>query len=170
MTNQQEEQIRSLRAQGVGYRNIAKVVNLSRDSVRNYCKRNNIAGPASVVKINMEIMMEDKTVCTYCGKPLNQNHTGRPKRFCSNRCRLKWWGQNRDKLKISQYAIYTFTCKHCGKEFKAYGNKKRIYCSHKCYIDDRFYYDVEEERYKPIKAKKGVIINKTDEYEVRKLS
>lgn len=71
MTNQQEEQIRSLRAQEVVYRNIAKVVNLSRDSVRNYCKTHNIAGHASVVKINMEIMMEDKAVCTYYGNPLN---------------------------------------------------------------------------------------------------
>lgn len=35
---------------------------------------------------------------------------------------------------------------YCGKAFVAYGNKDRKYCSHDCYIRDRFYQaeDVKE--------------------------
>ena len=33
---------------------------------------------------------------------------------------------------------YEYTCAHCGKPFTAYGNKGRKYCSHECYIADRF--------------------------------
>ena len=36
-------------------------------------------------------------------------------------------------------AIYTYVCAACGKQFEAYGNNHRKYCSHKCYINDRFY-------------------------------
>ncbi|RXM53885.1 RNA polymerase subunit sigma-70, partial [Clostridium tetani] len=32
---------------------------------------------------------------------------------------------------------------YCGKEFSAYGNKNRKYCSHNCYIRDRFWRDEE---------------------------
>ena len=34
--------------------------------------------------------------------------------------------------------VYTFICPECGKEFTAYGNAKRKYCSHVCYIAARF--------------------------------
>ena len=27
------------------------------------------------------------TTCRYCGAPITQPHTGRPRRYCSNRCR-----------------------------------------------------------------------------------
>ena len=29
-------------------------------------------------------------------------------------------------------------CPHCGKEFHIYGDRRRKYCSHECYIADRF--------------------------------
>jgi transposase len=34
--------------------------------------------------------------------------------------------------------FYTVKCTFCGTEFSCYGDKNRKYCSHKCYIDDRF--------------------------------
>ena len=40
-------------------------------------------------------------------------------------------------LKVNKKAFYTLTCKHCGKEFTAYGNQKRVYCCHDCYIKDK---------------------------------
>lgn len=39
---------------------------------------------------------------------------------------------------IYRKAVYAYTCAHCGKPFTAYGNKERKYCSHNCYISDRF--------------------------------
>ena len=143
ITALQEEQIRQLRSQGVGYRQIARRLNLSRDTVRYYCKANNLNGFQEAVQANIQRMMVDETVCTYCGADLTQPKTGRKKRFCSETCRRKWWNQNRDKINVSPDAIYAFTCKRCGKQFTAYGNPNRQYCSHECYISDRFW-DGEE--------------------------
>ena len=139
MTKQQEEQIRSLRMQGVGYKAIATVTNLSRDKVRYYCKTHNLAGYEAAVKANIVRMTEDKTVCSYCGKPLIRKNTGRPKRFCCDECREKWWKENRDMMVHHKEAIYQFECTGCGKKFSAYGNRNRKYCCHECYIHHRFW-------------------------------
>ena len=143
VTALQEAQIRQLRSQGMGYRNMANQLNLSRDTVRNYCKTNNLNGYREAVQANIQRMMEDDNVCSYCGAELKQPKTGRKKHFCNEVCRRKWWNQNRDKINVSPDAIYAFTCKRCGKQFTAYGNPNRQYCSHKCYISDRFW-DGEE--------------------------
>ena len=139
VTALQEEQIRLLRAQGVGYRQIANQLNLSRDAVRYYCKVNNLNGQGEAVQANIQRIMTDDTVCSYCGGFLVQPKTGRKRRFCCEACRRKWWGQNRDKIRKGAGAIYGFTCKRCGKEFTAYGNSHRLYCSHECFISDRYW-------------------------------
>lgn len=139
MTTMQEEQIRLLREQGVGYRNIGNIVHLSRDVVRNYCRTHNLNGYHDAVKKNMLRMIADRNVCTYCGAPIKQKKTGRPKKFCSDKCRLRWWQQNRDQMKKNPDAMYEFHCNYCGKPFTAYGNKKRLYCCHDCYVRDRFW-------------------------------
>ena len=120
VTALQEEQIRLLRSQGVGYRQIANQLNLSRDAVRYYCKANNLNGQGEAVQANIQRIMTDDTVCSYCGELLVQPKTGRKRRFCCEACRRKWWGQNRDKIRKGTGAIYGFTCKRCGKEFTAY--------------------------------------------------
>ena len=48
----------------------------------------------------------------------------------------RWWNSHLDLVK--RKAIYHFTCPTCGREFTAYGNAHRKYCSHSCYIEDRF--------------------------------
>jgi len=40
--------------------------------------------------------------------------------------------------------MYPAVCVRCGKEFLSYGNRKRKYCSHDCYIKARFW-EVEDE-------------------------
>lgn len=39
---------------------------------------------------------------------------------------------------INQDCEESIRCPHCGKEFHIYGDKRRKYCSHECYIADRF--------------------------------
>lgn len=39
---------------------------------------------------------------------------------------------------VNRKANYSCTCAFCGKQFTSYGNKHRKYCSHACYINDRF--------------------------------
>ncbi len=135
----QEEQIKLLRSQGAGYRQIANRLNLSRDAVRYYCKANNLNEHREAMKDNNQRIMAVNSVCPCCGKLLVHPKTGRKRRFCCDACRRKWWSKNRDKIQESPEAIYGFTCKCCGKEFTAYGNSHRQYCSHECYISVRFW-------------------------------
>ncbi len=96
--------------------------------------------PAKKPKVKKEPRWsEDKTACPYCGKQLSNPPTGRKKRFCSDDCRRKWWNSNRDKLNKSPGAQYEITCKSCGKRFISYGNTKRKYCSHDCYVNYRYW-------------------------------
>lgn len=74
--------------------------------------------------------------CLCCGKEVVQPRGRKEKKFCSDKCRNKWWNSNLDK--VNRKANYEFICPHCKKLFSAYGNKNRKYCSHACYIEDRF--------------------------------
>ena len=51
-------------------------------------------------------------------------------------CRNHWWKEH--PYIIDRKAYYDFTCPNCGKEFRTYGNSKRKYCCHECYIPHRF--------------------------------
>ena len=39
---------------------------------------------------------------------------------------------------VQRKAYTTFVCLACGKQVTVYGNDKRKYCSHDCYIEHRF--------------------------------
>ncbi|WP_110114244.1 hypothetical protein [Bacillus sp. CGMCC 1.16541] len=51
MNDEQRNQIRILRYQGVGYMKIGKTLGLSRDIIRNYCKRHGLDGRATELVI-----------------------------------------------------------------------------------------------------------------------
>lgn len=139
MTEFQAKQIRDLRLHGGGYRAIASVVGLSRDIVRNYCKSHGLDGLASVLTINMKEQMALGTVCLCCGKPIQQSATGRKRKFCSDKCRRDWWSAHQSDIQRKPSAYYELTCANCGKTFLSYGNRNRKYCSHECYVRDRFW-------------------------------
>lgn len=143
MTEEQKEKIKELRLQGVGYKGIANIVNLTRDSVRNFCKRNGLEGMSSLAARNIEEKMQNNILCACCMKPLKQKVVGKNKRFCSDECRRKWWKEHQEARRPKATAIYYFTCIRCGRSFSAYGNKNRKYCSHDCYIKNRFWRDEE---------------------------
>ena len=90
-------------------------------------------------KLNIREQMESGSACQCCGKPLIQPRTGRPRKFCSDKCRRDWWAAHTDRSHPRESAMYTTTCAYCGQEFRAYGNSKRKYCCHACYIRDRFW-------------------------------
>ena len=71
-------------------------------------------------------------VCPTCGEVFKTLGRGRPKRFCSDTCRMRYHHKNPtpENWKGTRIAV----CPVCGKEFQAsreYRNK-RIYCSHAC--------------------------------------
>ena len=129
----QKEQIRNLRREGMSYAKIAKQVDVSRDAVISFCRRN---GLQEIKKPIPVVNTDAADVCRECGKPLIQVDGMKRRVFCSKECRVKWWKEHPERL--NQKAVYQYTCLHCGKPFSAYGNSKRKYCSHACYISDRF--------------------------------
>ena len=139
MTDTEKKQIYDLRLKGLGYKAIAAVLGLTRDSVRSYCKRNGIDGDAMVVSLNVAEKKKQKLVCACCSKPIQQKKRGRSRRFCSEECRRKWWNDHTDKRTMKETAVYKYTCPTCNKEFSCYGNRRRKYCSHDCYIKSRFW-------------------------------
>ena len=126
MTEIQKEQITTLRLQGMGYMKIGKMLGISNDTVRSFCRRNGLSGETG----------KDAVLCKQCGKVIKIIPKQKPKKFCSDKCRTLWWNSHLEC--VERKAVYSYTCACCGKPFTAYGNKSRRYCSHKCYITDRF--------------------------------
>jgi len=134
MNDEQRHQIKTLRYQGFGYKQIANTTGLSRDSVRGYCIRNGLHGFATgLVKEYHKVMEEEFIFILFlnCGMEIRQNATGPRKKYCSMDCKRQWEKIHRRK--------HMFICVYCGKEFKALGTNERKYCDHNCYTRDRFW-------------------------------
>jgi len=134
MTDAQRHKIKSMRFQGFGYMQIAKVTGLSRDSIRGYCVRNGLNGFAKDLITEYRIILEEEfefELCPNCGKKIEQTKIGRKRKYCSMDCKRVW-----DKTHRKPYAL---CCDYCGKEFKSLGIKGRKYCCNDCYIKDRFW-------------------------------
>lgn len=129
MTTEQKAQIEKLRQENCGYATIAKILCLSVSSVKSYCQRSGLAGKRDI--------KEKGDRCKGCGKPIKQISGKKRMKFCSPACRQRWW--NTHQHEVCRKAVYTFDCAKCGKTFFAYGNKARKYCSHACYVADRFW-------------------------------
>jgi hypothetical protein len=133
MTDTQRTQIKELRLAGYGYTTIAKVIGLTKDNVKAYCRAHDLAGIKA--QSNARIT-PDQGFCQCCGKPLHQIPGRKKPKFCSADCRQQWWNTHPEK--VTRKAIYSFTCAYCGNLFTAYGNASRKYCCHNCYVAARF--------------------------------
>ena len=132
MTNEEKEMIKVFRDAGIGYSAIAKRMDISVNTIKTFCKRNDLGGDRSKLR-SLDLKIER---CDNCGKPVLQNKHRKRKRFCSDLCRNNWW--NAHQYQIDRKANYKFICKCCGHVFISYGNANRKYCSSKCYLKDRF--------------------------------
>lgn len=117
MTEIQKKEILSMRIKGMGYGEIAKGLELSINTVKSFCHRN-----------------EGK--CEQCGMPVQQLTGRKHKRFCSDSCRIRWWNAHKDL--VNRRRFYEVRCSYCQRDFYVYGKNKRKYCSHQCYINERF--------------------------------
>lgn len=132
MNDTQRKAITDLRLKGCSYLQISIKVGISENTVKTFCRRNNLKAENITSAIETK-----KGVCECCGKTTILTVGKKPKRFCSSKCRNKWWNANLDK--VNKKAHYDFICIHCKKPFTAYGNKDRKYCCHECYVADRYY-------------------------------
>ena len=134
MTESRKAKIIKLRAAGKGYRVIASTLGIPVNTVKSFCIRNHInaeTAPGLAASLPTET-----SLCDNCGKEIQQMPKRKKKRFCSDKCRNRWWNSHLSLVK--RKANYTFVCQHCGKEFSVYGDRRRKYCSHECYIAARF--------------------------------
>ena len=121
-----KEKIIEMRKQGFSYGMIAKRLGVHRSTVSSFCARKNIN----------QIISGKSVTCINCGEVFIQEPNKKPRKFCSDKCRVNWWNQNQDK--VNKKALYELVCLECGKPFTTYGNKKQKYCSNACYIANRY--------------------------------
>ncbi len=132
MDDNQKELINIFRQQGLGYKVIASKLNISVNTIKSYCKRNNLVGNRNEIKSSDLIPI----TCDNCGETFLHSKRRKRKRFCCDACRMNWWNSHLDQ--VNKKANYTFVCKYCGHTFTSYGNANRKYCSCDCYLKDRF--------------------------------
>ena len=126
MTNEERLTVDRYRRSGIGYKKISQLTGISENTIKSYCKRNGMGGAIA----------GNRDICPSCGKELIQMRGRKPKKFCSDHCRNKWWNSHLDL--VNRKTIYEYVCPYCHKPFTVYGNAHRKYCSHECYIKDRF--------------------------------
>lgn len=129
MTESQKEQVKEYRDCGYGYKKVAQMMGISENTIKTFCKRNGLGGIAGKPS-------RGYCVCQFCGGPIVQTAGRKRKKFCSDRCRNTWWNCHQEL--VNRKAHYNFICLYCKRQFTAYGNASRKYCSHECYVKDRF--------------------------------
>ena len=124
MAKVDKEKVLELRAQGYGYKKIAKELSVSISSIRYLCEQ-----------MNKEEQIVQIGECKECGDRIISQKGKKKKQFCCDECRMRWWNSHLDLVK--RKANYKITCQNCGKEFIVYGNAKRKYCCRECYTKGR---------------------------------
>ena len=89
-------------------------------------------------------MYENKTlVCKDCGEEFiftaGEQEFYAEKGFQNEPQRCKACRDKRKNAAKPQREYFTTTCANCGKPIIDFAKKKRRYCSHECYIRDRFW-------------------------------
>lgn len=121
MTKEDRNQIGALRRSGYTYAEISAVLGISVNTIKSYCRRNQlteVSGP----------------VCKNCGKPITIRPKCKPRQFCTDTCRIMWWRKHSTPKKT----VYHLVCAFCGSNFECVGNRQQKYCSHMCYVSARF--------------------------------
>lgn len=126
MTAEEIKIVNGLQANGLGYKKISAVTGLPVNTVKAYCRRH---------KVNSIVPEEPQAFCRGCGKPIKRIPMAKPRQFCSDECRMRFWNSHRDEVR--HRAIYSFTCPYCGRGFQSLGNPNRKYCSRECAASGR---------------------------------
>ena len=131
MTTDEKRMLMTYRQQGLGYKKIGQLMGLSVNTVKTYCKRHDLGGSVTNQPGSTE------KACKCCGTTLVQTPGRKRRVFCSDACRTKWWNAHPELVK--HRGDHQVICSHCGKPFSVTKSSARKYCSHGCYIADRFH-------------------------------
>lgn len=88
MTDNQKSQIIKLRVVGNGYGKIAQMLGISLNTVKSFCRRNDISGNTATEP--SAILTGETTACENCGREIQQIAKQKEKRFCCDKCRNTW--------------------------------------------------------------------------------
>lgn len=83
MTDKQKNQIAKYREEGYGYNQISKMMDLSLESIKTYCRRHGLNGVAA------ERRASGEHACLNCSITIIQNPSRKEKKFCSDRWRIR---------------------------------------------------------------------------------
>lgn len=122
MNNTDKSNILALVQKGYGYKKIAATLDINLNTVKSFIRRLS-------KKETLNFM------CAECGKLIVQTPHLKPKKFCSDFCRIKWWSKHKNEYEWK--SITTFICRYCGKEFKDDEKKERKFCSTYCFQQSR---------------------------------
>lgn len=134
MTKEIKKKVDNLISLGYSANKIVKEIPISINTIKSYIRRKNAKNKENEVQIPMPVVKDG--ICLYCGSHIEQSNKTKKRKFCSKKCKYLWWKEHPEYLK--KKAVYKIKCKCCHKYFTSYGNKNRIYCTHSCYIKDRF--------------------------------
>lgn len=123
LSDEEKKKIIELKMAGLGGKAIATQLQLSPNSVKTFLHRHG-KDSAYIALMGM---------CPCCGAQLIQTPGKKPKKFCSDACRMKWWAQHPEQM---DRTLYTITCTQCGRSFET-ANPKRKFCGRACYADNR---------------------------------
>jgi len=126
VTNMQRERITKMRGEGGSYARIAAALGISENTVKSFCRRNNLG------RVGMGIASQaEGNLCRRCQSPLTHTVGAKEKRFCSDKCRMIWWNAHPEA--VNRQTVHPFTCVHCGEHCQSYSKRNRKYCSRACY-------------------------------------
>ena len=109
MTQDQINTINQMRRDGYGARKIAKSTGIPFETVKSHLRRH-------------PDIPTDGDRCRYCGAQIQSTPKRRPRKYCSDKCRLAWWKEHSDEL--NRKAFYPRICPNCGQSYMAYGQIK----------------------------------------------
>lgn len=137
MTNEQRNTIDRLAGAGLSNGKISERTGLSVNTIKSYLRRKTrkpvpggeTAPPTEKTVPEVKNSMHAET-CLACGVPISQNSGHRQRKFCSDKCRYKWWADHAETP--GRKAVYSFICPTCGQPFTVYGRPGRKYCGVAC--------------------------------------
>lgn len=127
VTNAEKNYIIQHRQAGKSCNEIARELGLSANTVKSFCRRNNIAPVEQAASIKTA-----EGTCDQCGAKVARQAHRKAKRFCSDACRLSWWHAHRE---LAGNAAER-RCSYCGIIFHSVREQK--YCSRTCYFSARY--------------------------------
>ena len=123
-----KERIIDLRAGGMKYAAIARLLNIPVTTIKSFAYKYQ-----DQIEARYEVRQGKR--CPHCGNPIPATKY-RPRRFCSDECRQNYWKAHQSER--HRPTCVNITCPVCQKTFRDYPKHGRKYCSHACYIAARY--------------------------------